>query len=138
MHPSAERLYLAARSFGVEGQSAVARWLNEAPQTINNWEKRGVSMRGALEAQKKTGHSAAWILEGGDEPVAFRRRAASGRSRAAACENLSPEEQQLIANLRAIGDEDEKRHLLEEIARKAARNRAPRRKVPGPAPGRSR
>jgi len=133
MHPSAERLYLAAKSFGVEGQSAVARWLNEAPQTINNWEKRGVSKRGALEAQKKTGYSAAWILEGGDEALAFRRKPANGKARAGTpLESLSPYEQQFIAHLRAIPDEDEKRHLLEELASRAARSGGPRRKGPGP------
>jgi hypothetical protein len=52
MHASAERLYMAANELrGVAGQSNVARLLNESPQTVKNWEKRGVSGAGAIKAE---------------------------------------------------------------------------------------
>lgn len=68
MHPSAERLYKAAKELkGAEGQSAVARLLNESPQNINNWESRGVSRPGAIKAQAALGCDANWVLTGGGQ-----------------------------------------------------------------------
>lgn len=65
MHPSMERLYQAARELkDVVGQSAVGRLLNASPQTIKNWESRGVSKTGAITAQEIVGCSATWVLEG--------------------------------------------------------------------------
>lgn len=62
-HPSAIRLYEAARTLrGVTGQSAVARLLDETPQTVKNWETRGVSRRGAIKAQSAIGCNANWLL----------------------------------------------------------------------------
>ena len=44
METSAQRLYEAARVLrDVVGQTNVARLLNESPQTVKNWESRGVS-----------------------------------------------------------------------------------------------
>jgi phage repressor protein C with HTH and peptisase S24 domain len=66
MHSTAERLYKAAKELrDVDGQSAVARLLNESPQTVRNWEIRGVSRQGALKAQLVIGCDAYWLL-GGD------------------------------------------------------------------------
>lgn len=48
----------------VVGKSAIARWLNESPQSVNNWEKRGVSKQAALKVQSLTGVSATWLLSG--------------------------------------------------------------------------
>lgn len=65
MHPATERLYQAAKTLSdVTGQSAVARVLNESPQTVKNWESRGVSRAGALKAEEILGVRAAWLLTG--------------------------------------------------------------------------
>jgi hypothetical protein len=65
LHESVERLYAAAKELaGVEGKSAVARLLNESPQAVNNWERRGISEGGALKAQAAFGCDANWVLTG--------------------------------------------------------------------------
>lgn len=65
MHESAARLYEAALLLAkTEGQSAVARLLNESPQTVKNWESRGVSKDGAMKAQAAWGCDANWIRSG--------------------------------------------------------------------------
>lgn len=65
MHESAQRLYQAAKQMRqVEGQSALGRLLNESPQTIRNWEIRGVSRSGALKAQLVIGCDSYWLLSG--------------------------------------------------------------------------
>lgn len=66
MHESAARLYLAAKEMrGVEGQTQVATLIGaETPQTVNNWETRGVSKDGALLAQDTIGCDAIWLLTG--------------------------------------------------------------------------
>lgn len=69
MHDATQRLYQAAQSLrGITGQSAVARALNESPQTVKNWETRGVSKAGALKAEELLGIRAAWLLTG-DGPM---------------------------------------------------------------------
>lgn len=62
MHESMVRLYKIALDKGIRGQSAVARELNESPQTVKNWESRGISVTGALKAQGLFGCDANWIL----------------------------------------------------------------------------
>lgn len=65
MHESAERLYQAAKILKkIEGQSNVARVLGESPQTVKNWEKRGVSADGAISAERAIGCRASWIKSG--------------------------------------------------------------------------
>lgn len=65
MHASTSRLYDAALTLQkTRGQSNVARLLNESPQTVKNWEKRGVSGKGALNAAKVLGCRAQWLLDG--------------------------------------------------------------------------
>lgn len=65
MHPTMARLYEAAKAIKqVRGQSAVARLLNASPQTLKNWEARGVSKQGAITAQQAIGCDATWLLEG--------------------------------------------------------------------------
>lgn len=65
MHPSIERLYQAAKQIrDITGQSAVARLLNESPQTVKNWETRGVSRSGAMTAEAALGVRAAWLMTG--------------------------------------------------------------------------
>lgn len=69
MHPTAARLYEAAKVLGeLSGQSAVARALGELPQTLNNWESRGVSAPGSLKAQAVFGCDANWLLTGDGAP----------------------------------------------------------------------
>lgn len=65
MHASAKRLYQAAQELaGVTGQSAVARLLGQSPQTLKNWEVRGVSKEGALAAEARIGARAVWVMDG--------------------------------------------------------------------------
>lgn len=59
-HPSVIRLLQAS---GVS-QEETAKAIDESPQTITNWKKRGVSKAGALKAAAKYGVSANWILKG--------------------------------------------------------------------------
>lgn len=71
MHSQMERLYLAARELRkVQGQSQLARTLNTSPQTIHNWESRGISKQGILLAQRIVGCSASW-LETGKGPMSL-------------------------------------------------------------------
>lgn len=59
-HPSVERLLQAS---GMT-QEETAKAIDEFPQTITNWKKRGVSKSGALKAAATFGVSATWILTG--------------------------------------------------------------------------
>jgi hypothetical protein len=69
IHESAARLYEAAKQVGITGKSAVARALGESPQAVNNWEERGVSVVGALNAQARFGCDANWIRDGSGSGV---------------------------------------------------------------------
>ena len=62
---SLERLLEAA---GNISQEELARALDESPQTITNWKKRGVSKAGAIKASAAFGISTNWILSGKDQP----------------------------------------------------------------------
>jgi hypothetical protein len=65
MHETAARLYKAAKTMkGVEGQSLVARLIHKTPQIMRNWEDRGISFEGMLDAQQYIGCSAVWIRHG--------------------------------------------------------------------------
>lgn len=65
MHKTTERLYLAAKQLKkVTGQSAVARLLNTSPQTVKNWEARGVSKGGMVDAERAIGCRSSWIETG--------------------------------------------------------------------------
>ncbi len=69
MNKQMERLYEAAKTLkGITGKSALARTINESPQTVKNWETRGVSKPGLLKAQKSIGCSAEWV-ETGEGPM---------------------------------------------------------------------
>lgn len=63
MHPSVQRLLEASG----KTQEETAKEIDEFPQTITNWKKRGVSKAGALKAAAKYGVSANWILKGEGE-----------------------------------------------------------------------
>lgn len=65
MNTQMERLYSAAKELkGLNGQSALARALNTSPQTVHNWELRGISKQGLLLAQRIIGCSAQWVETG--------------------------------------------------------------------------
>lgn len=66
MHPSMARLYAC---FGIHpaekgAPTRLAGALNRSPQVITNWSARGVSIEGAIEAERLSGRGAAWILDG--------------------------------------------------------------------------
>ncbi len=68
MHEQMTRLYLAAKELKeIVGQSAVARALNTSPQTVKNWESRGISQQGILDAAGKIGCSPLWLKSGDGE-----------------------------------------------------------------------
>jgi len=48
-------------------QEETAKAMDESPQTITNWKKRGISKSGALKAAASFGVSANWILKGEGE-----------------------------------------------------------------------
>lgn len=65
MNEQMRRLYEAAEALkGVSGKSAVAHLLNQSPQTLNNWEERGISNLGLLLAEENIGCRAIWVKSG--------------------------------------------------------------------------
>lgn len=65
MHETMKRLYLAANELlKTDGQSNVARLMNQSPQTLKNWESRGISADGMLIAEQSIGCSALWLKTG--------------------------------------------------------------------------
>ena len=68
------RLYEAAEKLkGVSGQSNLARLLNVSPQVVKNWETRGVSASGLVNAAKVIGVSVAWVETGEGEMAAIKK-----------------------------------------------------------------
>lgn len=68
------RLYEAAEKLkGVSGQSNLARLLNVSPQVVKNWETRGVSASGLVNAAKVIGVSVAWIETGEGEMAVIKQ-----------------------------------------------------------------
>jgi hypothetical protein len=58
-----EKLYQIARdAHAITGQSALARAMVESPQTVKNWESRGISKNGAIKAQALFGCNANELL----------------------------------------------------------------------------
>ena len=65
MHEQMKRLYEAAKVLKhVYGQSELPRLFNVSPQTIHNWQARGISKQGMLKAQEMVGCSASWLETG--------------------------------------------------------------------------
>lgn len=65
MHETAKRLYEAALDLkGIKGKSNLARYLNESPQTLKNWEMRGVSKAGMVKAEALIGCRTRWLDSG--------------------------------------------------------------------------
>lgn len=66
MHETMKRLYKAAMELkGAAFPSEVARLLDESPQTLKNWEGRGISKGGILKAQERIGCRAEWLTGNG-------------------------------------------------------------------------
>ncbi|GAB3388262.1 hypothetical protein [Lysobacter fragariae] len=68
-HTSAQRLYAALQAVDPSAevnQTYVAKRLNESAQTVNNWDTRGVSVPGAVKAQRLFSISCTWILDGAE------------------------------------------------------------------------
>lgn len=63
MHESFKRLLETSNGLS---QEEIARRIDESPQTLTNWKRRGVSKAGALKAAAEFGCSANWILNGAD------------------------------------------------------------------------
>ena len=102
MHIHMERLYRSAKELkNADGQSAVARLLNVSPQRINNWEARGISSEGLLEAQKIIGCNAIWVRDGeGPMAVADAEKVQTGAadSTSAAIYQLRPTQMQWVSD----------------------------------------
>lgn len=70
IHETTRRLYAAAKElWDVDGPANVARLLNESPQLINNWERRGMSAAGIIEAARTIGCRAEWLRSGDGDMV---------------------------------------------------------------------
>lgn len=65
IHPTMARVF---ERTGLE-PSALALRINESPQTITNWSKRGVSKKGALSIAREFGFSLDWVLTGEKEEI---------------------------------------------------------------------
>ena len=73
-HPSYKRLAEDAAKFGIYSEADLAAALKSTDQQkVNNWQRRGVSKDGALDAERHLGCSATWILDG-QLPENFRMR----------------------------------------------------------------
>ncbi|MFW1952189.1 S24 family peptidase [Acinetobacter beijerinckii] len=64
VHPSMERVYQATKLETAD----LVKLLNETPQTIYNWESRGISKPGAFKISKKFKIDLGWILSGEGSP----------------------------------------------------------------------
>lgn len=65
MHETTKRLYESAEKLkGVSSQVGVARLIGKTAQVVANWEKRGMSKAGILDASKAIGCSAKWLETG--------------------------------------------------------------------------
>jgi hypothetical protein len=62
MHDTMIRIYKAAKTLkGIDGQTNLAKSLGESPQTVKNWENRGVSQQGIIKAHELIGCSIDYI-----------------------------------------------------------------------------
>lgn len=69
MHETMSRLSTAALEMnGAIGPAQIARLLGESEQTLTNWAKRGVSIPGAVKAERLIGCPAIWVLYGEGSP----------------------------------------------------------------------
>lgn len=60
-----KRLYsVVNEKYKIDNPSGLARLLNQSPQTIGNWEDRGISRKGMIEAAKMLGINIYWLESG--------------------------------------------------------------------------
>jgi hypothetical protein len=78
-HPSIERLYGIAADHGDHSPASVARRLNVSAQRLGNWETRGISKAGALDAQDCYGADANWLRTGSGARTAPQQQSQSLR-----------------------------------------------------------
>jgi SOS-response transcriptional repressor LexA len=65
MHEVARRLHLAAREMkGARTLTSIADLLGESPQTVKNWQTRGVSQGGQVKARELIGCDTHWLATG--------------------------------------------------------------------------
>lgn len=104
MHETMIRLYQAAKELtGLVVPSDVARRLHQSPQTLNNWERRGMSKGGMLMAQRVFGCSAVWLETGrGDMVASVTSESDDYRELIEAWDSLLPRERsQILAEINA-------------------------------------
>ncbi|WP_297500540.1 hypothetical protein [Ferrovum sp.] len=107
MNETMKRLYeFLKTNHKLEGQSAVAARLNMSPQTLNNWEGRGISKNGALQAQTIFGCNAHWIISGVGPKMAT--------------EGLNEKETELLRIFRKIESDKAQEHALRVLETFAA------------------
>ena len=58
------RLQERAKLLGAVGNSAIARLLNESPQVVTNWQKRGVPPKKFLDIARALGKDVEWLQTG--------------------------------------------------------------------------
>lgn len=58
------RLQEKAKELGAEGNSAIGRLLNESPQVVTNWQKRGVPPKKYFDIAKAIDESVEWLKTG--------------------------------------------------------------------------
>ncbi|MFJ3316147.1 S24 family peptidase [Herbaspirillum huttiense] len=82
MHEQVRRLYEAAKELrAADTPSAVARLLGVSPQTMKNWESRGISIQGMLDAERDIGVRAAWLRHGEGEMLSEAERSVRSAER---------------------------------------------------------
>lgn len=64
MNPQMIRLYEVAREAGLAAPADLSRKMNKSLQVLKNWEGRGISKEGLLDAQSFFGVRAEWLKSG--------------------------------------------------------------------------
>lgn len=68
MDATFERLFTAATQIkGIKNKAELARLLNISPQTLKNWESRGISSQGVIESAAILNISTQWLTNGTGE-----------------------------------------------------------------------
>jgi hypothetical protein len=121
MHEHMARLYEAAEQLkGITGQSAVARLLNVSPQRLGNWEDRGISFEGMIDAQERIGCNAVWIRKGlgpmkAGDPIPMEKPDGLAEALKLTCESAA--ELQMLSVYRLSNDSGRKliNHAVDQV-----------------------
>ena len=110
MHETMIRLYEVAKSsFNINGQTELARKLNHSPQTLNNWEDRGMSKAGILLTYSIFGIDTEWLSTGEGSPFGIRLKQTDQKSdttfgeRVKSARNVAGISQAELAHLVGVG-----------------------------------